>query len=232
MTEQPIEIIFPTRNRIEKLSRALASINREEAGPAGIVVTVVCDGDRATAEALNGDARVDHIIQSEPQRGSVFCRNLATAMAAGPVLCTMDDIEFRPGAIAAAAKAMAEHFPDGDGVIGFILEESRHSPTALALVGQAFLQRYPGRRLFYPGYFHFACQELDRAAQKLGRLFVEPAASVIHYHPGRPAGQADKTHADGRVRRAQDLALSNERNSRGAIWGYSDFKDPNDNSNL
>lgn len=226
MNEAPIAIIFPTRNRIEKLDRALGSINREEAGPAGLEVTVVCDGDRETAAALKGDPRVDHIILSEPQRGSVYCRNLATATAEGPVICAMDDVEFRPGAIAAAVRAMAEHFPDGDGVIGFILEKSRHSPTALALVGQAFLRRYPGRRLFYPGYFHFACQELDAAARSLGLLFVEPAASVIHYHPGRLVGQADKTHAEGRVKRAEDLALSNERHSRGAVWGFSDFKDP------
>ena len=226
MISKPLSIIFPTRNRREKLREALTSIQREEAGPDGILVVVICDADPETAASLLTDKRVDRVIYTREHRGSVFCRNLATASTDGPLIYATDDIVFKPGAIAAAMAAMAAKFPDGDGVVGFYRGETKHSPTAMALVGQEFLRRYPGKKLFYPGYFHFSCQEIDFAASKINKLFVCREAEAGHTDPRQGPSGLDSTHFDARTRRVQDLELSHERQAKNLIWGLTDFEVP------
>lgn len=226
MKPEPLTIIIPTRNRIARLQAAISSIQREEAGPAGIRVTIVSDGDQETAMTAARDARIDRVLFTREHRGSVYARNLATAMTEGALIYATDDLEFKPGAIAAALALMQERHQDGDGVVGFYQGDGRHSPTGVALVGQAFLRRYPGKKLFYPGYFHFSCQEIDSAASSLGKLDMTPAAAIVHKPPKLSPEGTDRTHVEARIHRARDLELSKERRHKNLIWGLTDFEEP------
>lgn len=190
------------------------------------IITVITDGDPKTAKALEGDPRIDYLIQVAQQSGSVYCRNIATAEAIGPLIYVTDDIEFFPGSIDRAIAAMDLMFPDGDGVIGFYQGMEKHSPAGVALIGSKFLQRYPEKLLFYPGYFHFACQEIHRAALILNRFSTDPNACIRHYHPSTNAAEADTTHIEARKYRNYDRALSFERSRTGLTWGYNDFSVP------
>ncbi len=223
-----IDLIIPTRNRAEKLKRTLATIPATAAGgTASIYITVVCDADPATAKVLIEDPRIARVLFVREHSGSVFCRDLVTQAAEDALIYGTDDVTFYPGAFDAAVKAMAEHFPDEDGVVGFTqLGLGSYSPTACALVGQPFLRRYPNRKLFYPGYFHFSCQEIDAHASTIGRIWLEPGAKLLHYHPGHNGDEADRTHTEGRIFREQDRALSMSRKAAGQIWGLTDLKDP------
>jgi len=143
-----------------------------------------------------------------------------TQCAEDAVLYATDDIEFKPGAIEAAAESMREHFPDDDGVVGFNqIGKQSFSRTGVALVGQRFLCRYPERKLFYPGYFHFSCQEIDRLASKLGKFHFDERAKLYHYHPNWDRDEMDKTHEEARVHRGKDLRLSRKRRAEKLIWG-------------
>jgi len=163
---------------------------------------------------------VSRIIFVQKHSGSVFCRNLATQCAEDAVLYATDDIEFKPHAIETAISAMANHFPDGDGIIGFNqVGQQDFSKSGVALVGQKFLRRYPNRQLFCPQYFHFSCQEIERLGDRLNKIVLEKDASLIHYHPVWNRSEMDKTHEEARVYRDKDLGLSSKRRAKGLIWG-------------
>lgn len=215
-----IDIIIPTRNRWEKLQRCLRAIPREIVGIT-ITVTVVCDGDCETAQkllALN-DGMVKRILLVREHSGSVFCRNLITQTVDDALIYGVDDIEFMPNSIEIAIEKMRKYYPDGDGVVGFNYVGSSQSKAATCLVGQKFLRRYPQRKLFYPEYFHFSCQEIERLAGKLDKLHFEEDAKIHHYHPMKDHSAMDRTHAEARVHRKRDLKLSSERRANGLIWG-------------
>jgi len=216
-----IDIIIPTRNRWKKLERCLESIPRE-ISDITLNVIVICDGDYETAQRLmaSSDGLVGQVFFVRKQRGSVFCRNLATQCAEDAVLYATDDIEFNPGAIEMAVKAMMKHFPDEDGIIGFNqIGKHQFSKTGVALVGQKFLRRYPNRKLFCPLYFHFSCQEIERLGDSINRLHLEKAAKLIHYHPSFNHKEADKTHIEARAYRYKDRKVSVDRRAKNLIWG-------------
>ena len=221
-----VDVIIPTRNRLNKLKRCLASIPRRD-GNVDIRVTVVCDGDPETAKALTGDTRVDQVILIRKHAGSVYARNIATQATEGHVICAVDDMEFMPGAIAEAHRVLMERFPDSDGVVGFFRADRDFSKikkvssgmyAGVALVGQKFLRRYPNRKLFCPDYFLFAAQEVANLGNKLGRICMAPEAKIFHHAP-RKGGGMDQTHLDGRVYRIKDKERRLERGKKGLLWG-------------
>lgn len=216
-----IDVIIPTRNRLEKLGRCLKSIPWEAEG-IPITVIVVSDGDPETVRAMIEHERVDRILFIKQHSGSVYCRNLVTQTVEGALIYGVDDIEFLPGSIELVVRKMKEIFPDGDGAIGFNYVNGPHqSKTATCLIGQKFLRRHPQRKLFFPKYYHFSCQEIERLAIKYGKLHFEEDAKVYHHSPIRTEGNMDKTHEEGRQMRKQDKAISTERKAKGIIWGDS-----------
>jgi len=214
-----LTILVPTRNRIIKLKKMLDSIPKL----GYIDIMAVCDGDPAThtfLSALRNPKILSVLIQ--PQRGAVYCRNAVSKNIMDGLLYTTDDIIFQENAIQNAFECFNKNFPDDDGVVGFVQEGNIFHPVGVALVGQKFLQRYPDKQLFYPGYFHFSCQEVYDLCQKLGGKFVqEKQASVLHRHPCNFPEEIDQTHHDARVRRREDHKLIKERKQKGLIWGLT-----------
>lgn len=216
-----IDIIIPTRNRWTKLLRCLITIP-DAVMDIKINVGIVCDADPGTARELRelNDKRIDPIILVQKHRGSVYCRNLLTQKAEDAVLYATDDIEFKPGSIEAAVKAMIEHYPDEDGIVGFRQVNHKHfSKAGVALIGQKFLQRYPQKKLFCPEYFHFSCQEIERLGNKLGKIHLEQKAELIHYHPSFNHHEVDQTHREARIYRKRDRKISSMRREKDLIWG-------------
>jgi len=212
---QEILIIVPTRHRFKPLRRMLDSCIQEP----GVSIIVVCDGDRETFERLDDvQAHNLQVLLSEEHIGAVACRNLASPMAEDGLLYATDDIIFQPEAIQKALRSFNYHFPDDDGVVGF-RQLQEHHPCGIGLVGRKFLDRYPGRRLFYPGYWHFACQEIHWLASKFGRFHYEPDAVVDHQSPNQYRELLDQTHVEARLRRAEDHRLMERRKRSGGIWG-------------
>ena len=143
------------------------------------------------------------------------------------VIYFVDDMEFKENCIGEAIKVMLEKFPDGDGVVGFTMENRviRKKRTGfyagVALVGQKYLRRYPSKKLFYPGYFLFAAQEVTNLAIKLEKICMADKALFIHHSPHKIPGSVDQTHLDGRSWKKVDRALRRERAKDGLLWGDS-----------
>jgi hypothetical protein len=214
-----IDLIVATRNRAEKLGRMLDSVPAI-AGGKPINIKIIFDGDFKTGEIYEHDPRIAQIFFTPSRVGSVAARNVVTPMSEDAVLMAVDDIEFAPGSIDAAVAAFEERFQDGDGVVGFNQANlPNFSWAGVVLMGQKFLRRYSGKKIYYPAYHHFACQEIEWLAESLGKMHREPAAKLSHFHPGMKAGKMDETHREARTFRTQDLLLSRERTRHNQIWG-------------
>jgi len=137
----------------------------------------------------------------------------------------VDDIEFHPNAIENAAAKLQQLFPDTRGVVGFGLTAPRAKPYGLALVGKAFLDLYPARHLFFPGYFHFGAQEIGTHAMRRSEFFLCKDAKAEHYHPADPPPgidvPVDQTHHDARRWHREDVMIGQRRHTRGIVWGES-----------
>jgi glycosyltransferase involved in cell wall biosynthesis len=212
-----IWVLIATRGRLKKLEDTLASLP-SQADSYQIEPLIVCDGDLKTYKAL--PETTTKLLVPE-HKGATYCRNYALERTTGPVLYATDDILFHPGAIKNAIEAMGERFPAWDGVVGFTQKGNSFNPAGVALVGQRFLERYPNRHLFFEGYYHFACQEVHRAAQALGKFYLHPYAVLYHRHPSNNPAEIDQTHRDARIRRDQDHALMKQREAAGLIWGIT-----------
>jgi len=224
-----IDIVIATRNRFEKLDKTIDSIlNQRTPGHlADINIHIIFDGDKEGYEILNkiyypGEGAIYSCILSPDHIGSVAARNLITPFVQDGLIWATDDITFSPGSIESAFKSFNEHFPDDDGVVGFIQEGvPNFHPTGVGLMGQKFLQRYPGKKPFFPGYYHFSCQEIYWLAMKYNKFYQDPNAKLFHYHPCFHKELVDQTHIDARVRKVEDMRLIKEREAKGLIWGDS-----------
>jgi len=210
-------IVIPTRNRMKKLERTLSSIPELDY----IDISIICDEDEDTYSKLLIHGRKVFVTLVHYQRGAVYCRNLITQSVQDGVLYATDDIVFQEGSIEHAFECFNKNFPDDDGVVGFVQEGNTFHPVGIALVEQKFLQRYPDKKLFYPGYFHFACQEIYWLANKFERFVQDPEASVFHYHPCYFKEEMDQTHRDARIKRREDHNLIKQREKAGLIWGHN-----------
>lgn len=210
-----ITIIIPTRNRLEYLKKTLKSIPKE----GHISVVVICDGDLDTYCYLQKtlEENVSSMITPE-NKGTVYCRNLCTPDVEDGILCAMDSVIFNSNAFGRALAVFNENFPDDDGVLGFGYE-GRGSCTSLPLVGQRFLHRYPGKQLYCPKYFHFACQEIS----SLCFLLEEKHKKRFIINNGEYLATKqiirDKTYKDARRFKYEDLQLKEKRERESIIWG-------------
>ena len=211
-----ITIILATRNRQEKLARMLASVPCR----LWLEVWVICDGDPFTYTWLQSGVFpcVTRVELLASQSGAVHARNFLSADVDDGLLYATDDIVFLPNAIDNALQAFNKCFSDDDGVVGFKQNQPHHL-AGVALVGQRFLQRYPRKQLFYPGYFHFACQEIYWLSLSLKRWHYEEEALINHFHPSSNHTYMDQTHTDARIHRERDHQLITSRQSRGEVWG-------------
>lgn len=217
-----IDIIIPTRNRLQKLYRTIESIPIDNSL---IRIVIVCDGDENTFLMLTRGDFVDRrmlILQNSSQMGSVYSRNRAIEYCDDGVLYATDDIVFDRDSISNAISSFNTLFNDDDGVIGFKQINSTYHPTGVALVGRNFIKRYPNRKLFYPKYFHFSCQEVHEHAVKLNRFHLNELAMIEHFHPDKNREDLDSTHSDARKFKDEDFKLRRKRKELGLIWGYND----------
>jgi len=216
-----IDIVIATRNRYEKLMRTIRSIPEKDFITTWITFDGDLDGFNRICES-DFEKREIIIDFSFEQRGAVKARNdiISKFACEDGILYATDDMTFEPNAIENAFNAFNSHFPDDDGVVGLVqLGNKKYHPTGVALVGQKFLQRYPNKQLFWPGYYHFACQEIYWLASKLGKFHQESTAVIRHYNPFILKDEMDETHKEARIHKGKDHALMKARQMSGTIWG-------------
>ncbi len=206
-----LTITIPTTGRRERLKECLRSIDYD---------SIIHIGAKAESDVDISEFKEKRILVFYSNVPIVRFQNmLAPIREDSHVLPIADDIEFRPGAIAAAVEALHEKFPDGDGVVGLNavnMSEKDKRPYSFLLIGSKYLNTRLAGKPFYDGYHHFYADiEAGMSAQKIGRFFFCEAAGLIHHHPSS-GSLPDRTHLYKRQEKwAHDYALFNERNREG-----------------
>ena len=226
---QKVSIIVPTRNRYVKLVRminSLPSVNDEggrSEGTIPIELLIMCDKDVGSYKRLGKNCKlfgITFLAVTKIHEGAVACRNVLVQYVEDALIYATDDIIFKDRAIESAIASMNKYFPDGDGVIGFHQENaSSYCASGVALVGKKFLARYPEKKLFYPKYKHFACQEIARLGEQTNRIRVDFDAKIFHDHPAFYRESMDETHREARKWRQHDLEISKARKKMKLTWG-------------
>ena len=210
-----ITVIIPTRNRLEKLRDTLDTIPRCD----WIHIKIVCDGDAETFEAIQAMRRPDiEPTYVKGHMGSVYCRNLVAPDTPDGLLYATDDVNFIDGAFEIYRDDFNAAFPDDDGVLG-IKQHTNSCKTGVALIGQKFLDRYPGRCPFNPDCWHFSAHEVGWLAEKLNKFAYCEGALIFHRSPNRNKALIDQTHWDARHFKEHDMKLRDERLAAGKTWG-------------
>lgn len=212
-----ITIVIPTRNRWDRLRKALGSC----IGEPNVDVIVACDGDLETFEKLLR-LRAHNLvaINLDGHRGATASRNEVMHIVGDGLLYATDDIVFQPRSIQRALERFNIAFPDDDGVVGFAQDQAHH-PSGVALMGKTFRERYPEGKPFCPEYWHFACQEIEWLASKLKKFVYAADAVVAHASPNQFKELMDQTHKDARLHKERDMRLKAQRKQAGQIWGWS-----------
>jgi len=227
-------VVIATRNRHEKLMRTLESLSGQLDGGH---VYLACNDD-STEAFIRTHADPDRLgfngtcVHSGENLGSVAGRNLCLRAlrfhdGADVIVIATDDVIFQEGAIQQAAREIHEGGGDAmDFMVGFTQTGNRKfHPAGIVACGNEFVNHFPYRQLYYPRYWHFACQELYEAASIMGRFKLSDKAIVHHLNPITGEGEMDRTHAEARMQKERDFARWKKRNSEGMYWGATDGGD-------
>lgn len=211
-----VTVTIPTKDRKEKLSKCVASILSSTLHD--IKVVILCTNFAKDVEYQPKNHRIE-IIQNPDMRVTEAQNFMIRNYAEGHVLPISDDMEFDPAAIGAAQYYLIEFFPDSDGVVGLNTVNFDAKDTSIMLIGEKFINRFPDRKIYFPGYKHFGADtELGNFAKRIGRFQFIRDAMVRHFHPacGVPL---DETHYHGRKYLNEDLKLFEERERGRLVWG-------------
>jgi glycosyltransferase involved in cell wall biosynthesis len=116
-----VSVIIPTRDRLQFLSEAVASVAGQSFGDWELLLV----NDGVSALPKNNDPRIR--VFDNLQRGAVSARNLGVAHARGSLIAFLDDDDtwIDAGHLAAAAKALQQDaFFFADGIMKFPGESS------------------------------------------------------------------------------------------------------------
>lgn len=147
----------------------------------------------------------------------------------GGMFYLCDDTKLSRNCLLNATKYLEKRF-ENDGVVGvsqknILLQRGGQGfcQSAMGVIGNKFMERFPDRQVFCPDYISFkADNELGQFAAKIGRFYFAETAELIHYHPRFFPGEKDVTHnivRDAQVDKDRELYV--ERHNQKLIWGSS-----------
>ena len=184
-----ISVLLATTGRPDMVEEFVASLVQTTGGyHLELVVTVDQDPETVRGlQALALPARVHLLIDHKPElRGSSKAWNDALALSTGdPVILAGDDLEFQPGWLDAAKRAMRS-LPQGWGVVGFNDGHWSGGDGDFAthyMVSRRFILDYLGGVIAWECYTHsFNDVEMTQRARNARRYVWAEDARVYHSH--------------------------------------------------
>ena len=226
-----LDVVIPTRDRLEKLRVCLESVKREMVD--GTRVYVYFD----TPDDIRGFLSVpmpripDMELRTVPgeYRAPDLWNYHLRHMAADAMMYLSDDVELLGDSVRVAVNEFLFHFHQyNDGVVGMrqanLEGVVKTAPAAFGIVGAGFAQRFPNSQVFCPDYYHlWIDMELEWYAKSVNKFVFAEDACLNHYHPCIDPGLEDETHRRLRERKDLDREMWKERRKRGYLWG-KDFR--------
>lgn len=205
-----VSVIIPTWNRPALLNQTVKSILASK--HKDLTIFVVIDGN-PVLQPIVAQWPVTMIYNTE-RRDWIYSINRALQDTQGDaVLYASDDLTFPPELISELVKALKNHFPDGDGLIG-IKTKPTSVQGAFGLMGNKFIDHFPGRQAFCPDFIHYASDfEIGRYARVHKKFFFCETSILLHHR------WCDETTKLAWSTKKRDRGISVKRRGKGLIWG-------------
>lgn len=221
-------VAFPSLKRVEKAIKCIESIQ---------TAAQECIGDDIFVRVVFNDPNEANAIGNRfGEDASLICYNIKDEHVAPKmwndlllserydILCYLsDDLELDKNCLKNGINCMKENFPDFDGVVG--LKMSNCPPgqvvqAAFGMIGRKFAERFIDKQVFCPEYKKFCIdKELEMFSKSINRFVYCEEATLVHHHPAFTKTPPDHTHQFVRTFLQLDLAIFEERQKRGYLWG-------------
>jgi len=224
-----IDIVIPSYNRTEKLKLCLESIQKArknlEKGDSAIIHVYF-----SRIEDLNNMAKIispswtlQYKLYEPDFKASQFWNDFLANIGSQGLCYLTDDIEMDKDCLMNAFKVMKEK--KYDCVIGLHTtngSEDKVCKASHGIVGINFILRFANREVFCPDYYClYVDEELYRYSSELGKFVACYEATITHAHPDFTKKPPDATHVHNRRYKQRDVAVYNQRQVKGLLWGKS-----------
>lgn len=222
-----LDIVIPSRNRIEKLKICITSIKEaiKELSDIETKIIIYIDSKEYAEEIYKEKSNifVDVHIETlkEEYRAARFWNNYIKNMEAD-VLCYLnDDVKLDKNCLKYGLEELASL--DNDGVVGFYQSNqvgTTNCNAAFGLISSEFADLFQDRQIMCPDYYCFYLdEELMKCAQSINKFIGSTKATLEHYHPVFTHQKPDETHKHLRRYKNRDINVYRIRNQKGYIWG-------------
>lgn len=220
-----IDIVIPSKWRLEKLNRCLSSIFDSSNNTKAQVFlylkfsephehehykTILENLDFVKCELINS--------YSVPS----FWNSHLNTMTSDLLMYINDDIILHPDTLEVINQEYLLHFPKLDGVMGLNqvnIPEEQAVEGAFGVIGRNYCKRFPNNQAWCPDYHRFwADYELWQYSKSINKFYFCRNAKLEHFHPAF-GGTNDATHKDVRRYLSQDKATYRKRKDLGCLWG-------------
>ena len=184
---------YATRNRPELMVKALSNIEEMASGDYILLVSVDSD-DTKTIDKCT-ELLVPFVIGNPSNKIEAINRDVEL-LKEDPwtiLICMSDDMQFLvPGFDQIIEQDMAEHFPDGDGVLHYP-DGNRGDLMTMSIMGRKYYERF--NYIYHPDYKSLWCDnEATEVAQRLGKYKFINRQLFTHNHPAYKKGQMDNQY--------------------------------------
>lgn len=219
-----LEIIIPSKGRVNKLTQCLNSIFISAKN-----IPVILSLYFSIKEELE---HFQEILKEVPNinlrfldnyKVPDFCNKCFKETKADAIFYCNDDILLFDDTLKKAISTFEREFQDYDGILALSqanLPESQEIEGIFAIVGTKFSDRFPRRQLFCPSYYRFRCdKELMLFSQSIGKFRFYPDIKIKHIIPDLKKNIIDETHKEVRSYLIADNLMYEKRKKLGYLWG-------------
>lgn len=217
-----LDIVIPTKNRLDRLKVCIPSIQeaiKELDYQTNIILFV--DTLKDKEELLQIFNNIEVKIMEEEYFTSRFWNKYLKNMTSDILCYLSDDIKLDKNCLKNGLKALKDL--KYDGVIGFYQENQKgksNCNAAFGLISKKFSDRFPDNQAFCPEYRCFySDEELMKYAQSIDRFIFCREAKLDHYHPVFTGQKPDETYYHYRRNKQRDVKIYNQRKARNLLWG-------------
>ena len=208
-----ITIMIPTCSD-ERIPLLLQTVESIQAGDyKDVHPVIVADGNTHIYEVAKEKLHNVTVVLNIKRRDWIYsCNRVLSEFDSDYYVYASDDLIFPTNCLKTAIETMEHRFPDGDGIVDI----GRKERGTFGLMGNKFVDRFPGREAFCPDYVHYSSDaEICQAAKKLGKYTYpkDRETQVQHFRMN------DETRILARSVRTSDHSIRKQREQKGYLWG-------------
>lgn len=222
-----VNIVIPSKNRIEKLENCLNSILKATVNFSDVNIYLFFSEESEKDYFDSVFKGISNIIINTYKEYKVpeFWNNFVQKYPNDNMIYLNDDVEIFEDTIEKAISIFEYCFPNNDGILGFNqvnITDPNKCLSAFGMVGYKYPNIFPNRQFLCSDYYRFySDNELFRYSTKINKFYYSEEIKLIHHHPCTDRSLMDSTHKEVREYLKKDKDTFRNRQKKGLLWGES-----------